>query len=513
MATTYDPTTADAGALVAVPREKLVIDPNVRTSIGLDKSFISSIRQYGIHQPPVGWRDEDGLVHITMGQRRTSAALEIGHPVVHVIVKPRDTAEGDAADERRIITQLAENEQRLSLNAGETAAAYQQLALFGLTEERIARKTNAPKSKVASAIKVASSPAAASAAEAHSLTLDQAALIAEFDDDEDDRRLLEEQATEDPEQLEHVAARIREERLDREVVDRIAKELTDIGVQPVRDWADMPAGVEYWNRLGRLVDGEKMPLDLEELKDGTVQSVVGYIRSGYRGDADRGWSVQWYVSDWKAQGLVLRYGTESPSAEQTEEEKEAKKVAAREKRETRKEMRAATLVRREWIRTTLLSTRTRFNETHLAWIAGSILEARGHLTASDTVTFDLVYEMLGHEMSESDRAGWTTDPETGEWTSPHAMHAARVIRVDRATRVALAAAIARTEGVVGNEKHPKFGEYAGAAIYLGQLRDWGYALSAVERAIVEAADARREAEAERVAATAAADVETGEAAE
>src|SRR5690606_17174059 len=123
-------------------------------------------------------------------------------------------------------------------------------------------------------------------ADAHSLTLDQAALIAEFDDDENDRRMLEEQATEDPEQLEHVAARIREERLDREVVDRIAKELTDVGAQPVRDWADMPAGVEYWNRLGRLVDSEKMPLDLEELKDGTIQGVVGFIRSGYRGDAD-----------------------------------------------------------------------------------------------------------------------------------------------------------------------------------------------------------------------------------
>lgn len=507
MATTYDPTTADAGALVAVPREQLVIDPNVRTSIGLDKSFISSIRQYGIHQPPVGWRDEDGLVHITMGQRRTSAALEIGHPVVHVIVKPRDTAEGDAADERRIITQLAENEQRLSLNAGETAAAYQQLALFGLTEERIARKTNAPKSKVASAIKVASSPAAASAAEAHSLTLDQAALIAEFDDDEEARRKLEEQATEDPDQLVHLAARIREDRLDQEVIDRLTAEITAAGHTPSRGYGDRPSGAEYLRHLCRVDDPDRKALEESDL-DG-LEEVYGYIAPGNRGDADRGYTIQWFIAGWKRQGLDQRYRAAKPVL--TDEQKEAERELKREKREAKKAFAAATVVRRDWIRSTLLARTTRHTESHQAWIAGAMLEALGHLNGGRDATRALAMDLLGREDTGSADEQYEADAESQErYIHPSRRLATYVVTTDRASRVALAAAVAQTEAVVGNEKGDAFGRDPRASRYLRTLRDWGYTLSAVERAIVEAADERVDAEAERVAAKAAADAETGE---
>jgi len=493
MATTYDPTTAPIGELVAVPREKLAIDPNVRKDIGLDKSFVSNIRQYGIHQPPVGWRDEDGTVHITMGQRRTSAALEIGWPVVTVLVKPRDTAEGDAADERRMVAQLAENEQRLELSTADSAAAYRQLALFGLTEERIARKTNSAKGRVQTALKVAASPAALANAEAHSLTLDQAALIAEFDDDAEARTQLEQQAAKDPEQLEHAAARIREDRLDQAVIDRLAAEITAAGFKVFREYADRPQRAEYLSHLARKDDPDRAPLHEDDLASLDPEHVYGHIRPGNRGDADRGFGIEWYIDNWSAQGLTGRYSYSIAKPALTDEEKEAQREERRVKRQAKKDFQAATTLRREWISTVLLGRATRFTESHLAWIAGALLAAPGHLRDSRGGADRLAFELLGHPFDVA--SGWEYDAELAEHVYPDRLHAARLIKTDRATRVALAAAIARTELVVGNEKGDDFGRDRRAAKYLRTLHDWGYTLADVERAIVEAADARIETEA------------------
>ena len=124
MAITYDPTTADPGRMEKVPAEHVVIDLNVRQDVRLDKSFISSVRVQGFIQPPVGFTDENAHVHVTVGQRRVSAALEIGWPVIPILIKPKAAAEADRADELRILTQIAENEQRASLTPAELAAGY-----------------------------------------------------------------------------------------------------------------------------------------------------------------------------------------------------------------------------------------------------------------------------------------------------------------------------------------------------------------------------------------------------
>jgi len=491
MATTYDPTTADVGEVVKVPRGKLVIDPNVRQSVPDDKSFVSSIRVNGFEQYPVGWRDEDtGEIHITVGQRRTSAALEIGWEVVPIVIKPRVAAEGDRAEELRILTQLRENEQRAELTSHETAAAYQQLALFGVSEDQIARKTNSPRARVQTALKVASSVSASSAAEAHSLTLDQAAVIAEFDGDDEASAKLNEAATEDPEQLEHVAQRIREDRADQEVIDRLVEDIRAAGATPLTDWHEYnehASRSEHISYLCRADDPDRAPLTADDL--GGLENVFGWVRQGNRGDADRGFQIDWYVNGWKAQGLAQRYS--AASAPVTEEEKEAERERKRAKREAKKAFAAATVVRREWIRSNLLGRGARHTEAHQAWIAGALLEGLGHLSAGRDRTRELAFELLGHENTDQTYGG---DVESGEsWVSPERRHASRVITVERASRVALAAAVAQTEAVVGNEKGDDFGRDVRTSRYLRQLRDWGYVLSDVERAIVTAADERIEA--------------------
>lgn len=492
MATTYDPTTADVGEVVKVPRGKLVIDPNVRQSVPDDKSFVSSIRVNGFEQYPVGWRDEDtDEVHITVGQRRTSAALEIGWEVVPIVIKPRVAAEGDRAEELRILTQLRENEQRAELTSHETSAAYQQLALFGVSEEQIARKTNSPRARVQTALKVASSVSASSAAEAHSLTLDQAAIIAEFDGDDDASKKLNEAATEDPAQLEHVAQRIREDRADQEVIDRLSDEVRADGGIVITNWAEKDEHApraEHLSYLSRADDPDRAPLTIEDLGD--LENVAGWIRPGNRGDANRGFHIDWYVNGWKAQGLVSRYG--SANTPVTEEEKDAERERKRAKREAKKAFAAATIVRREWISSTLLGRSARHNESHQAWIGGAILGALGHLSTGSDATRELAFELLGNE-AKYDTA-YAADTESGEsWVSPQRRHASRVLTVDRASRVALAAAVAQTEAVVGNDKGDDFGRDARTSRYLRQLRDWGYVLSEVERDIVTAADERIDA--------------------
>lgn len=490
MATTYDPMTADVGEVVKVPRGQLIIDPNVRQSVPDDKSFVSSIRVNGFEQYPVGWRDDDDQVHITVGQRRTSAALEIGWAVVPIIVKPRVAAEGDRAEELRILTQLRENEQRTALTSHETSAAYQQLSLFGVSDDQIARKTNSSKQKVTQALRVAGSKAATDIAEAQSLTLDQAAIIAEFDDDDEATSKLSAVAAEDPEQIEHLAQRIREDRADQEVIDRLTEEVRAAGATPITNWAEkgeLAPRAEYINHLSRADDTDRVPLALDDLAD--LENLFGWIRPGHRSDADRGYIIEWYVNNWKAQGLTSRFS--SASAPVTEEEKEAERERKRAKREAKKAFEAATVVRREWIRSALLGRGARHTEAHQAWIAGALLEALGHLTAGRDATRELAFELLGHENTDTEYAG---DVESGEsWISPARRHASRAITVERASRVALATAVAQTEAVVGNAKGDAFGQDARASRYLRQLRDWGYVLSDVERAIVTAADERIEA--------------------
>lgn len=486
MATTYDPKTAAAGELVTVERDKLVIDPNVRADIRLDKSFVSSIRQYGIHQPPVGWRDDDGFVHITMGQRRTSAALEIGHDVVHVIVKPQAAAEGDRAEELRIVSQLAENEQRAGLTSGETAAAYKQLALFGLTEERIARKTNSPKQKVTTALTVAGSDVAQEAAGVYELTLDQAAIIAEFDDDAEAVEALTAQAAENPDQLVHLAQRIREDRLDQEVIDRLADEITAAGATPLRNWGekdDQAARAEYIGHLCRADDPDRAALTVDDLP--TLENVFGWIQQGYRGDADRGYTINWYVNGWKAQGLAQRYRAAAAPVDP-----DAEKEARRAKREAKKAMTAATVVRREWLRDTLLARGHRYDDTHRRYIAGALLGAPGHLRDSRGSDGNLALELLGR-LPSAYYGSSERDPYTGSYAvSITGIAYARHLHTLDPTRVALAAAIARTESVVGDEKADDYGRDARTARYLAQLRAWGYTLSDVEEAVVTAAEAR-----------------------
>lgn len=469
MATTYDPTSADPGQIEKIPAGDLIIDPNVRTSVRLDKSFISSIRVYGFQQCPVGYRDDDGKVHITMGQRRTSAALEIGWDVVPIVVKPKVIAEHDRSEELRILSQLAENEQRESLTDSERVAGYKQLALLGVSDDQIARKTNATKQHVQTALAVAASDVATDVLQAQPITLEQAAYFVEFEDDPTAIEQLTTTLAERPEQIDHTASRLRKDRVDAERVDARAKELEAQGWIVHREtkhygWSE-PEGTAAPSSVRRPGDGGT--LRGEDLTGYLDRHAVVYPA----GWSDNGIEVRYFIGSLEENGLeLINFGAKAPL---TDDEK----AARRQKREDKADMIAATTVRRAWIKE-LLSQKKLPDMSR--WIAHAVLEtsdALGH-SQRDGNARDLAWQLLDLEVPSTKYAHQSRGAS------------ARYINENPKTAPLLTAAyaIAVVEDVIGDPKHHWAGmQQPELATYLEQLHEWGYTLAEVEQRLVDAA--------------------------
>ena len=111
-------------------------------------SLASSIRRYGIVQPVIVRRREDGKYELIAGERRLRAARQCGLKKIPAIVKDYEAA---VATEISLI----ENIQRENLCAIEEAAAYQTLMdEFNLTQEETADKVGKSRSHVANMVRL-----------------------------------------------------------------------------------------------------------------------------------------------------------------------------------------------------------------------------------------------------------------------------------------------------------------------------------------------------------------------
>ncbi|MFC0713656.1 ParB/RepB/Spo0J family partition protein [Cellulomonas biazotea] len=195
-----------ASTVEQVDPRTLLIEANVRTSVDLDPEFIASVRDLGVLTPVLVHRTADGL-RVRAGQRRTLAAIEAGRDTIPVLV-----LDGDEDQVQRVVEQWSENHHRRALSVADDAAAFQQLSLLGLSAAQIAKRTKAKKSRVTTALAVGGSALASAAAARYDLTLDQAAVIAEFDDDPETVKVLTVAAVKEPGRFEHLAQRARDER-------------------------------------------------------------------------------------------------------------------------------------------------------------------------------------------------------------------------------------------------------------------------------------------------------------
>lgn len=200
--------TTTTGIIEHVDPNTLLLETNVRPDQMLNKQFISSIKENGVLEPILARRGADGAIYVRAGARRTMAAIEAGLTSVPVYVTDADD---DTA--QRLIQQITENDHRLALRQIDRVKGIQMLLDTGLSVTRVAKKLAVSADRVKQSKAVAASQAALNAVATNEVTLAEAAVLAEFEGDDDavDRlRNLAGKAW-----FEHEASRMRQAREDR----------------------------------------------------------------------------------------------------------------------------------------------------------------------------------------------------------------------------------------------------------------------------------------------------------
>jgi ParB family transcriptional regulator, chromosome partitioning protein len=226
----YDVPAQSAAGRAMIAIELLTAHPgNVRRDIHLDQEFLDSIAELGILTPlritPVGGR----VYRVIEGHRRLAAAEQLGHAEV-----PYDLAaerEGDEAGQ--FLDMYATNHHRKGLSTLEEADALFGASTNGASKRRIRKATGLSPDEVASALKAGGMSGLAretAAAFGQSITLDQAALFAEFqDDDAAVNQIMTDICNGRTGQ--HVAERLRQERADEAARQQLTAQLAADGYQ------------------------------------------------------------------------------------------------------------------------------------------------------------------------------------------------------------------------------------------------------------------------------------------
>jgi ParB family chromosome partitioning protein len=149
--------------LVAVPGTRLIeVDPHdivpnprqPRTNFDADDlaELVHSVREFGVLQPVVVRRNDEGQFELIMGERRTRAAREAGLTAIPAVLR-------ETEDENLLRDALLENLHRSQLNPLEEASAYQQLLEdFGITQEELATRIGRSRPQISNTIRLLKLP-------------------------------------------------------------------------------------------------------------------------------------------------------------------------------------------------------------------------------------------------------------------------------------------------------------------------------------------------------------------
>jgi ParB family chromosome partitioning protein len=313
---------------------------NVRTDLRLDKDFVDSVRQHGILEPIVGHRGADGTVTIAYGHRRAAAAVEAGLPSIPILVHDQDASAASGAD--RVLAQVVENDHRTGLSTAERVGAYRQLAAFGLSPTQIARRSSTRKTDIDQALKVAASDLAVAATGRYDLTLDQAAVLSDFDHDKEAVTALVAGAKTG--QFAHVAQRLRDQRDYDQAVTVLTARLGEQGVTV------LPASPDAGARRGaaRRLDGltqDGQPLDPESHR--SCPGHAAYLERSWGEDLV---APVWVCTDAGGNGHTDRHRSAGSHAGPGAELSEAEKAERRQVRSNNTDWRSAETVRRDYLR-------------------------------------------------------------------------------------------------------------------------------------------------------------------
>ena len=416
--------TTEGQVLVHLDPATLVIETNVRAAARLDDALVASIAERGVLTPVVAHRRDDGTVAVIYGQRRTLGAVQAGRATipVHIVASP---AEAD-----RLVDQMAENDHRAALTTGERVAGFAQLAVLGLSAGQIAKRTATKPDQVAAALSTATSTVAAAVVERFDfLTLDQGAVLAEFDDEPETVKALVAAASTG--QFDHVAQRARDAREGRRRYYEAGADLRAAGVEVI----EPPRHDEPAKRLERLThDGKTVDvdehatcpghaafldyriewhhLDVEDDLDDLDEDEQDYDEQEDLDDRDhdedepderaaqpvRVFTTIYVCRNPQKYGHTLRtYGTPAttptPAADKSEDQRRAEAAARRDVIESNKAWESATTVRRDWLRG--FAARRSAPKDAPQFIAETITTAGYALSRANEHRHDLARDLLG----------------------------------------------------------------------------------------------------------------------
>ncbi|TFD16201.1 hypothetical protein E3T26_04785 [Cryobacterium sp. TMT1-21] len=445
----------------------LIIEANVREDTKVTAEWVAHLKEVGVIVPILVERNHAGGLNVIDGQRRTLGAIEAGLVTVPVFV-----AEGNSADVARIMTQVAVNEQRAGLNESEHVAAYQQLSLFGVSASEIAKKTGAKKETVKKALAVAGNAAAAAALEGHEVTLDQAAVMVDFEDDADAVKQLLKAAESSPAQFDHLVATLMRKRLLRIHREELTAELEALGVLILAPATGSYSGVAEGEpaviRFDRIALSATptVPLMVADIED--PARMAGRVVETWGGGGGGGtgtWAeLQFFILEEHRGDLVsLENATHVLTPEQAEAaaKREADEYLKRARREA---LDTAAQVRAEWL-VGFFQRPKRPNG--LAFVAASA--AIGGMEALPSKVTESAAEMLGVAFSR-----FTSAP--GQVADYLASNPAK------AERVLTALAVLDNENNLTVSPWQRVDDQIGA--YFAQLAAWGYGVSEVEESLI-----------------------------
>ncbi|WP_231918796.1 MULTISPECIES: chromosome partitioning protein [unclassified Leifsonia] len=348
---------------------------------------------------------------------------------------------------------MVENDQREPLTDGDRAAGFQQLAFEGLTITAIARRTGSKTREVKTALAVTENSAAATALHEHPLTLDQAAVLIEFDTDEHTRAELIQVATTDPAQFLHAAQRARDEKIRAQAKADAEADLAARGYE-ILDTDPGYYDTQY-TRISELLTAENDRVTVEHIEN--IAGRAAHVRVYADGDP----TITYFLHDAKAAGFHTYSNSGSDSGPMTEEQKAERRTLIA----NNKAWASAEVVRRDWL-TTLIARKTLPKDTGLV-IARGLTVHRQAISTATREGNELAHQLLGVEPSgyfEADKLAALLEHNPG-----------------KAQHVALAIVLGACESVTSKQtwRTPSPTD----AAYFTQLAAWGYTLSDVERII------------------------------
>ncbi len=226
---------------------------NVREDLDLSPQFVASVAETGVRIPLLVIPTDGGGYLVIEGHRRLAAALKAGLAEVPCVLDPGRA--GDQAGQLLDMVVANSGGYRKNFTPAEEAVALFAAHEAGATRTRIRRATGRKPDEVKTALRAGAISADTRARLAElpaPLTLDQMALLAEFDGDEDAVIRITE-ALRHGYTADYIAERIRQDRAEAAEHERLRADLETAGVT-VTD--DLPAGAVRLSGLAH--DGQDL---------------------------------------------------------------------------------------------------------------------------------------------------------------------------------------------------------------------------------------------------------------